>query len=206
MIRRVWEQVNLIPGSEVIIATEDERIREHAETFGARVIMTSPDHQSGTDRCAEVLEKINSEYDIVVNVQGDEPFIKPEQLQELLSCFDHRATDIATLIKEVPYDDEYKNPNLVKCLINKNKEAIYFSRFPVPFIRNEKPEGKFYKHIGLYAYRPQVLKVITKLPQSFLEKSESLEQLRWLENGYRIRVETTKYDSISIDTPDDLIK
>jgi 3-deoxy-manno-octulosonate cytidylyltransferase (CMP-KDO synthetase) len=207
MIQRVWEQVKQIENSEAIIATEDERIVKHAEAFGAKVMLTSPDHQSGTDRCAEVIEKLNSDHDVVVNVQGDEPFIKPEQLKELLSCFSERSTQIATLVKELTTGQDIHDPNLVKCVMDKNKNALYFSRYAIPFKRDASivfRGSKYYRHIGLYAYRTEVLKEITKLPPSFLEVSESLEQLRWLENGYPIRIEISQYDSLSIDTPEDM--
>jgi 3-deoxy-manno-octulosonate cytidylyltransferase (CMP-KDO synthetase) len=209
MIQRVWEQVKLMEGADVIIATEDDRILKHGEGFGAQVMMTSADHQSGTDRCAEVVSKLDKKYDVVINVQGDEPYIKPEQLQELLSCFQDAPTQIATLVKEISFDDHIHDPNIVKCVIDKNKNALYFSRYPVPYKRNPSasiPGEKYYKHIGLYAYRPMILEQITKLPPSYLEVSESLEQLRWLENGYRIKVEISQYYSVSIDTPEDLGK
>jgi 3-deoxy-manno-octulosonate cytidylyltransferase (CMP-KDO synthetase) len=207
MIQRVWEQVQQVHGASAIIATEDERIAAHVEGFNGKVMLTSAMHQSGTDRCAEVLSVIDEDFDIIVNVQGDEPFIKPEQLLELTSCFHHEKVQIATLIKEVPYKDEYLNPDTVKCVINNNNEALYFSRFPIPFKRNPLAVisgERYYKHIGLYAYRPNILREITKLPVSMLEACESLEQLRWLEHGYHIQAAITKYDTISIDTPEDL--
>jgi len=177
--------------------------------------MTSSSHQSGTDRCAEALniieEKENTTFKIVVNIQGDEPFIMPEQLQKLLTPFNNPLTEIATLIKRIENYNDLIDPNKPKVVINKNGQAIYFSRSIIPYIRNaEQSEWLsncvFYKHIGLYAYRSDILREITKLDQGILEKAESLEQLRWIENGYIIMTTETQYETISIDTPEDMYK
>ncbi len=207
MIRRVWEQVTKIPDASVVVATDDPRIIEHVKSFHGEAIITSSQHASGTDRCAEVVQKMKETYDVIVNVQGDEPFIDPEPLLQLSGLFYNESVNIATLIKEVSPDAGYENANLVKCIINKHQEAIYFSRYPVPFRRNPAPlttTPHYYKHIGIYAYRPEILLEITRLPLGFLEESESLEQLRWIENGFRIHTQLTSSESISVDTPDDL--
>ena len=172
--------------------------------------MTSPDHQSGTDRCAEVAQK-HPDYDVVINIQGDEPYIDPEQITKLISCFNDAETQIATLIKKVLTEQELHNTNSPKVIINKNSEAIYFSRSPLPHIRGQEESNwlqhfTYFKHIGIYGYRADILQQITKLPVSPLEKAESLEQLRWIENGYRIKVAETELETHAIDTPEDLEK
>lgn len=212
MIQRVYEQakkVNLL--SEVIVATDDERILKHVENFGGKVMMTSDKHQSGTDRCAEVLEKTTEKYDAVINIQGDEPFIEPEQITILCKCFDDAKTELATLIMRTENPDHILNPNRIKVTIDKNNTALYFSRSNIPFVKGINPGewGAYtpiYLHVGIYGYRATILKEITKLPASNLEKAESLEQLRWLENGYRIKVAETKFESHSIDSPEDVEK
>jgi 3-deoxy-manno-octulosonate cytidylyltransferase (CMP-KDO synthetase) len=175
--------------------------------------MTSPQHQSGTDRCAEAVDKIaertGKKIDIVINIQGDEPFIKPEQIDLLKSCFNDRKVEIATLIRKTESGEDIFNPNQPKVVLDSEGNAIYFSRATIPFIRDSdlsdwSKKHVFYKHIGMYAYRTDVLKKITKLPASSLEKAEALEQNRWLENGFRIRTAVTQWESISVDTPDDL--
>ena len=213
MIQRVYEQVVGVL-DDVCVATDDVRIFEAVEAFGGKVVMTSKNHQSGTDRCYEAFTKIGEEYDVIINIQGDEPFIKPSQLKLLQSCFDDEETQIATLVK--PFDsndgfDVLSNPNTPKVVLNKNKQALYFSRSVIPYLRGkEQPEWLkyqvYYKHIGLYAYKADVLKAITSLPPSGLEKAESLEQLRWLENGYVIKVGITNEETIGIDTLEDLEK
>jgi 3-deoxy-manno-octulosonate cytidylyltransferase (CMP-KDO synthetase) len=199
----------------VYVATDDKRIFDAVLNFGGKAIMTSAHHFSGTDRCAEAVSKINLEtpgkIDIVINIQGDEPFIKPEQISLLMECFSDKTVEIATLIRKVEPGEDIFNPNQPKVILNLKGDAIYFSRTAIPYIRDvEKNEwsGKhdFYKHIGLYAYRTETLNEITLLPRSSLEISESLEQNRWLENGYRIRTAITLWESIGIDTPDDLEK
>jgi len=199
----------------VYVATDDERILNEVLSFGGKAVMTMKKHKSGTDRCAEAIEKIetleNKDYDVVVNVQGDEPFIKTEQLNEIKSSFKLKKTQIATLIKPINNKDDIFNPNKPKVVISNKNEAIYFSRSPIPFLRGQKDnkwvsKHLYYKHIGLYGYRKDILKEITKLDTSPLEKAESLEQLRWLENGYKIKVGFTEHESISIDTPRDIEK
>jgi 3-deoxy-manno-octulosonate cytidylyltransferase (CMP-KDO synthetase) len=211
MIQRVYEQAKkCIHLSEVIVATDDERIFDHVIKFGGVAEMTSPDHQSGTDRCAEVALK-HPEYEVTINIQGDEPYIDPEQISKLISCFNDPGTQIATLIKKVKTGQELYNTNTPKVIINKFSEAIYFSRSPLPHIRGQEPQNwlqhfTFYKHIGIYGYRAAILQQITKLPVSPLEKAESLEQLRWIENGYKIKVAETELETFAVDTPEDLEK
>jgi 3-deoxy-manno-octulosonate cytidylyltransferase (CMP-KDO synthetase) len=195
----------------VYVATDDERIYQAVEAFGGKAVYTSANHQSGTDRCAEAAMKVAEllKFDVVINIQGDEPFIRPEQIEGLKNCFNSPGTEIATLIKPITNAAEITNINRPKVVINKNQEAMYFSRSAIPFVRDCKPEewisrNTFYSHIGMYAYRYDVLLELTKLPTSILEKAESLEQLRWLENGYRIRTAQTQFENIGIDTPEDL--
>jgi 3-deoxy-manno-octulosonate cytidylyltransferase (CMP-KDO synthetase) len=215
MIQRVYEQASKA-FKWVYVATDDERIAENVNSFGGKVVMTSVDHRSGTDRCFEAAKKIhvseeNTRFDVVVNIQGDEPFIQPEQLRLLMSCFEDEKVQIATLAKIINSEDELFNPNVVKVTRDSDYKALYFSRSPIPYIRNESKEKwhevyKFLKHIGIYAYRYDVLRELTSLKPSSLELAESLEQNRWLENGYSIVVETTKFETVSIDTPEDLDK
>ena len=213
VIQRVYEQV---AGTldEVYVATDDERIQEAVLSFGGKVVMTSEHHKSGTDRCYEALTKIGGDFDVVVNIQGDEPFIQPSQIAAVKACFEDEATQIATLVKPFGSDADFQsveNANSPKVVVNKRGQALYFSRSVIPFLRGIEPKDwpktyPFYKHIGLYAYRVEVLRQITALPQSALEKAESLEQLRWLENGYTIKVGVTGVETIGIDTPQDLAK
>lgn len=212
MIQRVYEQASKAKMlSKVVVATDDERIFNCVKQFG-EVVLTGSHHQSGTDRCAEVLSKIGeAQIEVVINIQGDEPFIHPEQIDLLANCFQDAETQIATLAKKLIRYEDLFNPNIPKVIINKNNEAIYFSRSVIPYCRGveEKEWLKkhiYYKHIGIYAYRANVLKTITQLSQSSLELAESLEQLRWIENGYKIKVALTDYESVSIDTPGDLKK
>jgi 3-deoxy-manno-octulosonate cytidylyltransferase (CMP-KDO synthetase) len=211
MIQRVYEQAKkCIHLSEVIVATDDVRIYDHVINFGGVVIMTSSDHQSGTDRCAEVALQ-HPQYNIIINIQGDEPYIDPEQISKLAACFNSESTQIATLIKKVQNQQELLNPNSPKVVINKLSEAVYFSRSPLPHIRGQEQQNwlnyyTYFKHIGIYGYRADVLHQITKLPISSLEKAESLEQLRWIENGYHIKVAETELETYAIDTPADLEK
>jgi len=211
MIQRVYEQAKKCAQlSEVIVATDDDRIFKHVHNFGGKAVMTSSTHQSGTDRCAEVAEKY-PEYDVIINIQGDEPYIHPEQISKLIGCFNDTDTQLATLIKKVSNEQELHNTNSPKVIINKNLEAIYFSRSPLPHIRGQEVKNwlqhfTYFKHIGIYGYRTDILKQITKLPVSPLEKAESLEQLRWVENGYKIKVAETEIETVAIDTPDDLKK
>ena len=212
MIRRVYEQAKKAKSLvDVVVATDDERIERHVKDFGGNVIMTSVAHQSGTDRCYEVLTKLSQDIDVVINIQGDEPFIFPEQIDLVASCFNNENTRIATLVKKIKTPEELFNNNIPKVVLNKNNEAVYFSRQTIPYIRGKEPAEwlflhTFYKHIGIYAYRSSVLKELTGLQQSSLEIAEALEQLRWLENGYKIKVQITDFESVAIDTPDDLKK
>lgn len=213
VIRRVYEQVAGVM-DETIVATDDERIYDAVLAFGGKAEMTSTAHRSGTDRCWEAYRNHGGDYDIVVNVQGDEPFIQRSQLEAIKRCFDNPATDIATLVKPFTEADglaALENPNSPKVVLDKDSRAIYFSRSVIPYLRGvDKSEWlakhTFYKHIGIYAFRTDVLRQVTALPQSSLEKAESLEQLRWLENGYRIGVGISDVETIGIDTPDDLAR
>ncbi|MFI5221272.1 MAG: 3-deoxy-manno-octulosonate cytidylyltransferase [Bacteroidia bacterium] len=205
MIQRVYEQALKSRSlKKIIVATDDERIAEHVKKFGGDVSMTSSDHQSGTDRCAEVLRKVNGKFDAVINIQGDEPFINPEQIDLVASCFENPKTEIASLIKKIISEEEIRNPNIVKAIKNLEGNAIYFSRSPIPYRRNPEVEITYFKHIGIYGYRSETLLKIIKLPQSRLELAESLEQLRWIENGFVIHLRETDYESFSVDTPADL--
>ncbi len=213
VIQRVYEQAGRAL-DQVYVCTDDERIRQGVEAFGGKVVMTSTEHRSGTDRCYEAYTKVGEDYDVVINIQGDEPFIRRSQLNSLKSCFNHESTDIATLVKPFTSNDGLKalqNPNSPKVVIGSHMQALYFSRSVIPYLRGVDPQDwlrvhTFYKHIGLYAYRASVLREITSLPQGMLEQAESLEQLRWLENGYNIRVGVTDIETIGIDTPEDLAK
>lgn len=213
VIRRVYEQVAGVL-DDAVVATDDRRIYDAIAAFGGKVVMTSTEHRSGTDRCWEAYLKQNLKYDVVVNVQGDEPFIRASQLETLKRCFDDPATDIATLVKPFTEADglaALENPNSPKVVLDARSRAIYFSRSVIPYLRGvERTEWlarhTFYKHIGLYAFRTEVLRAVTSLPPSPLEKAESLEQLRWLENGYKIGVGITDVETIGIDTPEDLEK
>lgn len=186
-----------------MIATDDERIFDHATSFGAHVLLTRDDHPSGTDRVREVLDKIDEHYDVVINIQGDEPFIDPGQIGTLIDLFDKAKVEIGTLVKKIDDVDELANPNRVKVVFSVDGRALYFSRSPLPHYRNDV-DTPAYQHIGLYGYRADVLRKITQLEPSSLEKAESLEQLRWLENGYAIYVAETEIESPNIDTPEDL--
>lgn len=212
VIQRVYEQVTKV-FDDAVVATDDQRIFDAVIDFGGKVVMTSTSHRSGTDRCYEALQKTGEDkFDVVVNIQGDEPFIQPSQLETIKECFSDSTIDIATLVKPFSGDDPFdllENPNSPKVVVNSRMEAMYFSRSVIPYLRGKDKDvwlksHTYYKHIGLYAYRTTVLREITRLPQSSLELAESLEQLRWLENGYRIKVGITNVETIGIDTPDDL--
>lgn len=211
VIQRVYEQVKKVL-ENVYVATDDDRIFKTVENFGGKAIMTSPNHKSGTDRIEEAVEKLNEEFDVVINIQGDEPFIQESQIRELCACFNDEHTQIATLGKPFTKDmgmTALENPNSPKIVVDNNSYAMYFSRSIIPFIRNAKHEEwinnfPYLKHIGLYAYRREVLREVTQLPQSSLEIAESLEQLRWLQNGYKIKVGLTNVETVGIDTPADL--
>ncbi|NVM62865.1 3-deoxy-manno-octulosonate cytidylyltransferase (CMP-KDO synthetase) [Mucilaginibacter sp. SG538B] len=211
MIQRVYEQAKKCRSlSEVVVATDDDRIFNHVNGFGGVAVMTGANHQSGTDRCAEVA-RLHPGYDVIINIQGDEPFIDPEQITKLTACFNDPETQLATLIKRILTEQELHNTNAPKVVINKLSEAIYFSRATLPHIRGQEPENwlefhTFFKHIGIYGYRADILQEVTKLPVSPLEKAESLEQLRWIDNGYRIKVAETELETHAVDVPEDLEK
>lgn len=217
MIQRVYEQASKCARlSEVIVATEDARIYDHVTGFGGRCMMTSDHHRSGTDRIGEVIENLalqnpDSIFDFVVNIQGDEPMLEPKQLEELLSGFEDKQAAICSLQKEIREISVWKNPNVVKVVNDLNGFALYFSRSAIPYNRDQKDANwpgniKYYQHIGLYAFRMEALKAILKLPAGTLEVVESLEQLRWMENGYRLKMIITDYETIAVDTPEDLSK
>ena len=208
VIQRVYELVSSVL-SEVYVATDDERIYQCVESFGGRAVMTRTDHKSGTDRIQEAVEKIGTDADVIINVQGDEPFIQPSQVETLMHLFDASETQIGTLGKPFESLEAVENPNSPKIVTDVRGFALYFSRSIIPFIRGVERadwfgQYPFLKHLGIYAYRRNVLAEVTQLPQSSLEKAESLEQLRWLQNGYRIRVGLTDVETIGIDTPEDL--
>lgn len=211
VIQRVYEQV---AGcfDELYVATDDDRIASAVKAFGGNVVMTSEDCKNGTERCLDAYKRLGIECDVIVNIQGDEPFIQPKQVNALMACFDTGDTDIATLVK--PFDvadglERLECPNSPKVVFNEKGYALYFSRSVVPYLRGVEKEKwlenhTFYKHLGVYAYRADILEALTTLPQSPMEKAESLEQLRWLENGYKIKVGITDIETVGIDTPEDL--
>ncbi len=212
VIRRVYEQASKALGA-VYVATDDERIADEVNKFGGNWLMTSQFHKSGTDRCGEALTLLNSSSDIfpdvIINIQGDEPFIKPEQINQLADCFKDPEVKIATLIKKIDDESDINDPNKPKVVISENNNALYFSRAPIPYIRDGKLTdnqnlNKFFRHIGLYGYRADTLLNIVKLTPTWLEEAEMLEQNRWLQNEFKIRVALTEWESIGIDTPEDL--
>ena len=213
VIQHVYERVSKVL-NDVIVATDDKRIHDVVETFGGRVVMTSTEHRTGTDRCLEAYNNYGIEADVIINVQGDEPFIAEDQIKQLMQCFNNPQTDIATLIKPFPAGtpfDVISNPNTPKAIINPQGQAVYFSRSVIPYLRGIEKDlwtltRVYYKHIGIYAYRVDVLRKITQMPQTPLELSESLEQLRWLENNLIIQTAETNIETIGIDTPEDLQK
>ncbi len=208
VIQHVYEKVADALG-EAYVATDDDRIYDTVKAFGGKAVMTRSDHKSGTDRIEEAMEKIGGAWDVVINIQGDEPFVDASQLRTICSCFDDPSTQIATLGKPFASMEAVENPNSPKIVVDNMGFAMYFSRSVIPFVRNEERADwlahyPFLKHLGIYAYRTEVLRQITQLPQSSLELAESLEQLRWLQNGYKIKVGTTDVETIGIDTPEDL--
>ena len=212
MIQRVYEQAKL-ELEHVYVATDDKRIENEVKKFGGNVVLTSVNHESGTDRIAEaatIIEKESSiAFDVVINIQGDEPFIQPEQIEQIKSCFEDPKAEIATLIKEIDKNEDIFDANKPKVICDKNMNAICFSRSPIPYLRNTNKsewhsKHNYYRHIGMYAYKSEILQSLTKLPQSSLELAESLEQMRWIENGFKIKVKETSFDSKGIDTPEDL--
>lgn len=210
MIQRVYEQAKKCKSlSEVIVATDDNRIAEVVKAFGGNFCMTSSEHPSGTDRCAEVVEKLSLNCEGVVNIQGDEPFIDPVQIEQLCSCFQDDRTQLATLVRKINDPEVLFNPNAPKVIINKEGFATYFSRQTIPYLRGVEQKNwidhhTYFQHIGIYGYRTSVLKEITKLPASSLEKAEALEQLRWIENGYKIKTAITDLENLAVDTQEDL--
>lgn len=211
VIQRVYEKVSSCL-DDAYVATDDERIFNHVTSWGGKAVMTSTEHKSGTDRIQEAVEKIGGDFDVIINIQGDEPFIDPSQIKTICQCFDDEDTQIATL--GIPFSKDMSaisNPNSPKIVVDLRGFAMYFSRSVIPFIRGKEqtewPDSyPFLKHIGIYAYRKEILREVTSLPQSPLELSESLEQLRWLENGYKIKVGKTYIETIGIDTQEDLKK
>ena len=208
VIQRVYEQaVSILP--EAWVATDDERIFQAVEQFGGHAVMTRSDHKSGTDRIEEAAEKINTDADVIINIQGDEPFVQASQIKSLMELFENPETQIGTLGKRFESMNAVTNPNSPKIVCDLQGFALYFSRSIIPFVRGKEQQTwqdyyPYLKHLGLYAYRREVLREVTRLPQSPLEIAESLEQLRWLENGYRIRVGLTDVETVGIDTPEDL--
>jgi len=212
IIQHVYENARATL-DHVWVATDDNRIANAVRQFGGKVVLTRPDHQSGTDRCAEAATKISAElqFDVIINIQGDEPFVRGEQMEALKHCFSDPETEIATLVKKAENNGELFNPNRPKVVLDNQHQALFFSRAAIPYVRGTEPDHwlshhEFYCHLGMYAYRADILLKITQLPPSRLELAESLEQLRWLENGYRIKTALTKFESIGIDTPEDLEK
>ena len=211
MIRRVYEQALKSCLDAVVVATDDLRIADEVMDFGGRYVLTDPLHRSGTDRCREALDLIDEHFDAVVNIQGDEPFIDPGQINLIANLISRDDTSLASLAKRISNESELFSHNTVKVVMDKEGKALYFSRQPIPFMRNEEAsgwmaKGVFYKHIGIYAYKADTLRRIAQMPMSALEKAESLEQLRWLENGLDIRMGITDTENVSIDTPTDLQK
>lgn len=208
VIQHVYEKVAAVLEA-AYVATDDERIYDAVKSFGGQVVMTRTDHKSGTDRIEEAIEKIGGEWDVVVNVQGDEPFVAKSQLDTICHCFDDPTTQIATLGKPFESMEAVQNPNSPKIVVDNMGFAMYFSRSVIPYVRGKEESSwlthyPFLKHLGIYAYRKDVLRQVTQLPQSSLEIAESLEQLRWLQNGFKIKVGTTDVETVGIDTPQDL--
>lgn len=211
MIRRVVEQAWKSKLDAVVVATDDMRIADEVLGFGGQYVLTDPNHRSGTDRCREALDTLETQYDAVVNIQGDEPFIDPRQINALVDLISEEETQIASLVRRIDDEDALFSTNTVKVVMDNEGKALYFSRNPIPFMRNVAREqwlenGVFYQHVGIYAYKAEVLRQIAALPPSKLEMAESLEQLRWLENGLPIRMAVTNLMNVSIDTPSDLDK
>ena len=217
ILQHVWERASRTAGVDAVyVATDDSRIAAAVDVFAGKgvAVMTATTHQSGTDRCGEVVRLLEAQglkYDIVINLQGDEPFVGADDIQALIACFADANVQIATLKRRIDEQDDLMSPNCVKVVCGANGKALYFSRQPIPYRRDVAldqwlAQGEYYKHIGMYAFRSEALLQLCQLPQSALEKSEKLEQLRWLEAGYQIAVCETSYDGIGIDTPDDLAR
>ena len=212
MIQRVYERAEEAI-KQIVVATDDERIFDAVKEFGGEVVMTAKHHKSGTDRCAEAYQLFNrsGSADVVINIQGDEPFIKKDQFHTLMKCFADPEVEIATLIRKIELYEDLFNENKPKVVIDDKEDAIYFSRSPIPFLREEPKEKwisshSFYSHVGIYAYKTETLYKLSRLSQGLLEKIEALEQLRWIEKGFKIRTAVTDYDSYGIDTPEDIEK
>jgi len=207
MLMRVYEQASKAKGiSDIIIATDDIKIQEHCINQGAKVTMTSTEHQTGTDRCMEVIDGLSTKPDIIINVQGDEPFINPKQIEQLVDLLLQAPIQIATLCKKIVTPEDIINPNVVKVVKAIKDKALYFSRQAIPYYRDKQIVETYYKHLGIYGFKTETFLQIAKLPQSPLEKAESLEQLRWLDNGYDIYLAETDFQSVAIDTPEDVQK
>jgi 3-deoxy-manno-octulosonate cytidylyltransferase (CMP-KDO synthetase) len=215
MIQHVFERAKEADLDDIFVATDDDRIKQTVENFGGKTIMTNPQHASGTDRCAEAAKILNlKNSDFIINIQGDEPFIRKEEINLLISLLAHQKVQIATLAKPITSQEELNNPNKVKVVFSDSNRALYFSRSPIPHTSphtaNHLPHTAHrtphttYKHLGIYAYRNDILQKITKLPISNLEETEKLEQLRWLENDFSIHVQICHHESVAIDTPEDL--
>ena len=211
MIHRVCEQAWKSRLDALVVATDDVRIADEVMSFGGQYVLTDPNHRSGTDRCCEALDLLDKQYDAVVNIQGDEPFIDPNQIDQVIDLIAQEDTSLASLAKRIEDEDELFSPNTVKVVMDKMGNALYFSRNPMPFMRNLDhnewfAKGCFYKHIGIYAYKAEILRQIAKMQPTPLELAESLEQLRWLENGLTIRMGITEAENVSIDLPTDIEK
>lgn len=213
MIQRVYEQCKKAESlSEVVVATDHQAIADEITAFGGEFVMTSENHPSGTDRCYEAYTSLQQNFDYIINIQGDEPFIQPEQIDLLASLLGDKQVEIGTLVNPVESSEDFHNPNVVTVTKNIRDEALYFSRSPIPFFRNAGDVSEwlkqhdYFRHVGIYAYRADILAELTQLSPSSLEKAESLEQLRWLENGYRIKIAQSPYKSMGVDTPEDLQK
>lgn len=209
MIQHVYERAKQSQQLErIVVATDDDRIYEHAQSFGGDVVMTSSDHQSGTDRCVEAYRLLDEPYDAVINIQGDEPVLNPRQLDLLAFCFNDDQCEIATLAVKVKTNDILFDSSKIKVVLDNNQNAVYFSRHPIPYQQKPAEEwlesATYLKHVGIYGFRTDILRELGKLPASSLELAESLEQLRWMQNGYKIYVKITEFDSISVDIPQDV--
>lgn len=210
MIQRVYEQAKKSQSlQEIWVATDDEQIANEVQAFGGNVVMTSESCNSGTDRCADALQKLNQNAGIVLNIQGDEPFVRPEQIDQIVQLMKNTGADIGTLGSRIQHSETVFNPNVVKLTKTRSGKALYFSRNPIPYVRGEEEKdwlkkAPFFRHIGMYAYKSTVLPMLAQLATGNLERAESLEQLRWLEAGYSIYVAETDFESIGIDTPEDL--
>jgi 3-deoxy-manno-octulosonate cytidylyltransferase (CMP-KDO synthetase) len=212
MLERVYEQASKSKVlHKVVVATDDSRIYEHVQSFGGQVVLTAANHPSGTDRCWDAVQQLPDKYSYIINIQGDEPFIDPTQIDELATALQDETTQLATQMIAVNSHEMLFDEGEVKIVLNNNNEALYFSRSVIPHVKNVAKENwhlhhPYFRHVGLYAYRYDILEQITKLPVSTLEKAESLEQLRWIENGYSIKCITTNFESHCIDTPEDIDK